>query len=189
MPPRSLLHLVPLALPLLLSACETRPDLNLNPGMILSSNQQDYADSWSVREAMDRQEQQGVIAENAVYPYFFDGASADLLPVGERRMALLAEHLKSHPGTLSVLRGDAGNHLYQQRVDTVRKYLHAAGVASSRVAFSSQPPNGEGTSSADILEAYRMNKESNTTSSQNNYNATGTMTYPSSDASVNGGAR
>ncbi len=98
-------------------------------------------------EAIDN----AIIREHTIYPHRFVPGTAQLDPLGQRDIEVLAAHYARHAGTLSIPRGDASPQLYTARYDAVLKALAKAGVASSRVMVSDGLPGGSGLGARWVL--------------------------------------
>lgn len=86
----------------------------------------------------------GVITQHALFPYHFVADTATLNELGERDVALLAEHYCEHTGTLNLPRLDTVSELYQARIAMVKGALAAAGVAADHVVFVDVLAAGDG---------------------------------------------
>jgi len=97
-----------------------------------------------------------VIAQHTIYPWHFESDSAQLNPLGERDLEVLATHFFKYGGQLSVRQAGASEELYGERVNAVRNYLTASGVEAFRIAINDGLPGGPGLESdtaINILEA------------------------------------
>ncbi len=113
-------------------------DFELLPGAMVAS--------YRV-EAIDN----AIIREHTIYPHRFVPGTAQLDPLGQRDIEVLAAHYARHAGTLSIPRGDASPQLYTARYNAVLEALAKAGVVSSRVMVSDGLPGGSGLGARWVL--------------------------------------
>jgi hypothetical protein len=92
-----------------------------------------------------------IITEHTLYPYHFVPDGQELNHLGERDLAVLAAHLRTHPGVLNVRHGAVPPELYAARVLRVVEQLKRAGVAADRVKISDEMPGGMGMSSERVV--------------------------------------
>lgn len=108
-------------------------------------------DKRYVHEPFGDQARAGVLRQRALYDLHFRAGSADLTPLGQRDLAILAEAVEEDGGTISVRRGSAGDRLYKARIETVRDGLRAAGIEARRIRIDDGPPGGEGLATAEAI--------------------------------------
>ena len=60
-----------------------------------------------------------VVSQHVIYPYHFVSNTAQLNPLGQRDLTVLADYYRSHPGALSIRRVGAAQTLYDARVVAV----------------------------------------------------------------------
>lgn len=103
--------------------------------------------------------QNAVITQRTVYPYHFVNNSATLNTLGQRDMAVLANHFAQNPGELTVRRGEAAGELYQQRLETVMARLAEGGVDRGRIRVGDGMPGGDGMSTSEIIGVLERSRE------------------------------
>jgi len=107
-------------------------------------------DAEQVSDVIDLTIQNGIIAQHTLYPHHFTQGGATLNSLGERDVAVLAEHFRSQPAvegvqwTLNVRRGNAPDALYSARVKAVTDGLNRGGLAADSVRVADGMPGGEG---------------------------------------------
>jgi hypothetical protein len=106
---------------------------------------------WLVEAVEVAQVRKGVIAQHTLYPYQFVADGAALNELGQRDLAILAEHYSVFPGPLNVRRGGASEDLYTQRIDTVVRAMGRAGVDTNRIQITSGMAGGDGSPSDRIV--------------------------------------
>ena len=74
-----------------------------------------------------------IISQHTLYPYHFDADGDMLNGLGERDLAVLSSHFRTHHGELNIPRGNLDAKLYEARVAHVHDALDAAGVSSDNV--------------------------------------------------------
>src|SRR5688500_18062202 len=89
-----------------------------------------------VRMALAENVHNGIAAEQAVYPRDFHHAQATFNDLGTRRIETLADVLRGGRGRVVVIRGDASDELYAERVAAVRQHLDDAGLDSKEVSVA-----------------------------------------------------
>ena len=57
---------------------------------------------WMVRYYSDAAIENAIIAQQAMFPYHFVEGGAQLNELGQRDLAILAEHYSKQPGTLHI---------------------------------------------------------------------------------------
>lgn len=119
--------------------------------------------------------QNAIITQRTIYPYHFDNNSATLNTLGQRDMAVLANHFVQNPGELAVRRGDAAQDLYRKRVETVMARLAESGVEQGRIRVGDGMPGGDGMSTTDMIEVLERSREP--FSDDSGY-STGVTTHP-----------
>jgi hypothetical protein len=101
-------------------------------------------DAGLVSAVRDSAVKNAIITEHTLYPYHFEPGGPELNELGQRDVAVLAEHFSARPGTLNVRRGDAASTLYDARMDTVRRELAHNGVALDAVRIADASAGGTG---------------------------------------------
>ncbi|MCE5325966.1 MAG: hypothetical protein LLG01_06080 [Planctomycetaceae bacterium] len=101
-------------------------------------------DAWSVKAADDQAVRNAIVRQSALYPYHFEINSHLLSPLGQRDVAVLADHFRWAPGRLAMRRGDESTALYETRVQEVLDALADRGVDIKRVGVDQAPPGGDG---------------------------------------------
>lgn len=96
-----------------------------------------------------------IVQQHVMYPYHFVANTAELNPLGERDLKVLADYYLKHPGALSVRRAGASQTLYDQRVVAIMDKLKASGVAIERLTVADTNPGGEGISSERLVKILR----------------------------------
>jgi len=96
--------------------------------------------------------QNAIVSQHTLYPYYFVNNSEKLNELGERDLAVLANHFVENPGELNVRKGDIGDDLYKSRVNFVSEKLSQAGVDIERISIEDGMPDGEGMSSERVLK-------------------------------------
>jgi len=98
----------------------------------------------------------GIAAERTVYSRDFDPGTAVLTQLGTRRIGTLAELSRNSTAPIVIVRGDAPDALYAQRVAAVRNELVADGMQVDEITLAQDVPAGGGTVSSDrALLAYQ----------------------------------
>ena len=103
--------------------------------------------AWVVDAYRKATLERAIVVQRTIYAYHFEAGRAELNPLGERDLAVLAAHFRTAPGDLAVRRGGVGDELYQARLAAVRDGLMQAGVDLERVALADAAPGGDGMSS------------------------------------------
>lgn len=101
---------------------------------------------------------QAIVTQSALYPYHFIHGSAELNELGERDLAVLADHFTKYPGSVKLIQGNASSDLYLARIAKATAEFEAAGIAPDDIEVSNGYPGGPGISSEraiTILEAER----------------------------------
>jgi hypothetical protein len=105
-----------------------------------------------VNTALDQQVHAGITTGRTIYPHYFRADSAELNPLGEERVDILAGSLdRTQPVVLNMARGHVSDELYDARLATVRDRLVSAGVAESSIELKDALSGGEGVLSEDVL--------------------------------------
>jgi hypothetical protein len=115
---------------------------------------------WLVNTVADAQVKNGVIARHTLYAHEFIPDSATLNDLGQRDLAILADHYRQFPGPLNIGRGDEPRELYERRVATVMQGLQQAGVDTNRIRAADALPGGDGSSSERVLLVLRRSQQS-----------------------------
>ena len=95
--------------------------------------------------------QNAIISQHTLFPYHFVKNGAELNELGERDLAVLANHFMEHPGQLNIRRSDSSMDPYQARVDFVLDRLKKAGIDTERIRISDGMPGGSGMLSEKVL--------------------------------------
>lgn len=99
-----------------------------------------------------------IITQHTLYPYHFVNNSDKLNDLGQRDLAVLANHLKQNPGPLNVRRDGTTEQLYQTRVAYVADQLRNMGIDAD-IEITDGMPGGSGMSSESVLEILENNKK------------------------------
>ena len=110
---------------------------------------------WAGADLSGKSMRQAIIAQKTLYPYQFVEGSAELNPLGQRDLEVLADHLREHPAPLRVMRGQASEELYAGRLATVLAALQDRGVETPRVPLSDEPDGEPRTWSETALQRTR----------------------------------
>ena len=122
-------------------------------------------DAELVSDVDDLTQHNGIIAQRTLYPHHFEPGSATLNSLGERDLAVLAEHSRSQSAdsdggaggrgqwTLNVRRGNASDGLYSARVKTVTDGLTGVGIAANSVRVVDGSAGGDGMPSESVRVA------------------------------------
>jgi hypothetical protein len=86
-----------------------------------------------IRMAMEENVYNAVANERTIYPKDFRAGTAELNPLGSRRIDMLIDASQGTRGYISVIRGDELAEVYSDRVATVRQALADAGVSTTDV--------------------------------------------------------
>ena len=101
-----------------------------------------------IRMALEENVYTGVANERSVYPKDFRPATAELNPLGARRVDMLIDACRGARGNIHVLRGDEIEEVYVDRVKTVAAALADAGIDPAKVVVvQADHPNNRGVSS------------------------------------------
>lgn len=95
--------------------------------------------------------QNAIVSQHTLFPYHFVKNGAELNELGERDLAVLANHFMEHPGQLNIRRSDSSMAPYQARVDFVLDRLKKAGIDTERIRISDGMPGGSGMLSEKVL--------------------------------------
>jgi hypothetical protein len=87
-----------------------------------------------IRMALEENVYGGVVADRAVYAKDFRPGTAELSPLGSRRVDMLIDGSRGARGEIAVLRGEERDEVYADRIATVRQALLDAGVKDVTVA-------------------------------------------------------
>ncbi len=104
-----------------------------------------------IRALQNLQIENGIIRQRTVYPYHFIPDTAVLNQLGSYDLHVLTRYFESHPGKLNVLRGDAGDALYEARVGSAMQELAMLGVQTDRLQIVDEFPPGDGMLSARVI--------------------------------------
>ena len=78
----------------------------------------------------------GTAAEKAIYSRDFHPGHATFNELGTRRMETLVDAMRGGKGRVVVIRGDASEELYAQRIDAVREQFIDAGFGAEDIAVA-----------------------------------------------------
>jgi hypothetical protein len=122
-----------------------------------------------------------IIAQHTLFPYHFETDGDMLNTLGERDLAVLAAHLRVHPGQINVPRGSMDAKMYDARVAHVNEALHAAGVNADNVKIvDAMGGTNMNTPSEDVIRDLR---NSRTRGMQQQQNSSGNSSSGSSTMS------
>src|SRR5262245_29676636 len=107
-----------------LAGCWSPADPEVMPGR---------AGQWSGDVIRAAAINKAVVTQHTIYPYHFVANTAQLNPLGQRDLTVLADYYRAHPGNLSIRRSGAAQALYDQRIAAVMDKLKASGVAIERL--------------------------------------------------------
>lgn len=144
-----------LAIPLLVCAAAALPGCDRGYRTRHIDDEVPAANVWMVRTMSDEAVENAVIAQRTIYPYHFVRDSAELTPVGERDIHVLAAHFKKNPGSLNLRPGDEGEALFRARTQSVADALARNGVDPSLIRLTDELPGGDGVSSDRAIEVLR----------------------------------
>lgn len=139
-------------------------------------------DAGLVSAVRDSAVKNAIITEHTLYPYHFEPGGVELNELGQRDVAVLAEHFGTHTGALGVRRGGAGDALYNARVDAVKRELARDGVTGDAVRVADENPGGSGMLSDRVRvvlerdrsgESYYDNRKDNSNTVNVNENRSG----------------
>jgi hypothetical protein len=126
-------------------------------------------DAMLAKAVQDPQIEGAIIAQHTLYPYHFIADSPVLNELGQRDLAVLAEHFKDKTGEVNVHRGSAPEDLYKARVAVVAQTLAKDGVGPSRVQIADKLPGGDGLSSEKVLKVLERESQAAGSSSSSGY--------------------
>jgi len=124
----------------------------------MTNDQRHWGNSWMVTSLQEQTIQNAVLRQRTIFPYHFVTGSAELNALGERDLAMLADHLRMHPGQLDVRQDDVGKDLYQERVASVRAFLEREGVSMADVCIDDTHAGGDGMSSEQVIEVLKKSR-------------------------------
>ena len=101
-----------------------------------------------------------IIVQSTLYPYHFVHGSAELNPLGERDLAVLADHISDHGGELNLHRGAASFELYAARSRSVLDALAEEGLDTAGLSIVDGTPGGDGMSGSRVITAIEYQPES-----------------------------
>lgn len=99
----------------------------------------------------DIQTKNAVMRQHVLFPYHFIDNGAELNELGQRDLAILAEHFVEHPGLLTLRQSDTPPNLYASRVHMIVHKLREAGIDTERIQVSDGMPGGRGMASDRVL--------------------------------------
>lgn len=100
-----------------------------------------------------------IITQHTLYPYHFVNNSDKLNDLGQRDLAVLANHFKQNPGQLNVRQDGTVEQLYQARIAFVAEQLKKDMGVDSDIKIADGMPGGSGMSSESVLEILESNKK------------------------------
>lgn len=107
--------------------------------------------SEMVTSLTQEQAANAVVTQRTLYPYHFAEGSAQLNPLGERDLTILAQRCGNRLDSLNLERGDATDTLYEARKTMVRAYLANLDVALTADAIVDGQPRGDGKTSEEVV--------------------------------------
>ena len=128
----------------------------------LTYEQRHWADSWMVSSLQEQTVRNAVLRQHTIFPYHFEGDSAELNAIGKRDLAILAGQFRNHAGRLNVRRDEACDRLFQERVASVRAFLWHEGVPPGNVRIADACAGGDGMDSEQTMEVLRRSREKKT---------------------------
>ena len=96
--------------------------------------------------------EKAVVTQHTLYPYHFVEGAAELNPLGERDLELLADHFRGRAGEINVRRGGVPDVLYEERLRVVGEGLAELGLDRNKIALADDAPGGDGISSERAIE-------------------------------------
>jgi hypothetical protein len=92
-----------------------------------------------------------IVAQHTLFPYHFVRNGPELNELGQRDLAVLANHFLENAGPLNVRKGDTVAELYEARVSHVLDGLKEAGIELERIAVADGMPGGPGMPSEKVV--------------------------------------
>jgi hypothetical protein len=92
-----------------------------------------------------------VIAQHTLFAYHFVQDAPELNELGERDLAVLAQHFSTNGGHLNIRGHNTPLELYEARVNGVRERLAEAGIDTERLNISDGMPGGSRVASERVL--------------------------------------
>ncbi len=132
------------------TGCMSQPKPQPNSVRVQDDVQRE-ADRQFTKQPFDDQVRQGVIRQKAVFESQFKPDTAELTPIGQRNVHILAQAMRDSGGRIAVPRGTADGSLYRARLETVRQALAAEGIGRERIEVGDGTAGGPGTSTAEAL--------------------------------------
>lgn len=118
--------------------CESNPEPVTRSEM--NTAMMDYHTMVTIEEA--------ILQQQTLYGYHFMTGTDRLNAIGQRDVSVLARHYASNPGTVNILRGEADDILYEDRVAAVMEAFEYAGVDASLMNSAEGLPGGTGSPSS-----------------------------------------
>lgn len=107
----------------------------------------------------DAQVRAGIIVQHTLYAHEFIPNGTILNDLGQRDLAILAEHYRRFPGPLNIQRGDASPDLYEQRVRHVVQALQQADIDTGWIKVTDGLPGGDGSPADRVLLVLRRSQQ------------------------------
>jgi hypothetical protein len=147
---RSLLLGLASLTPLALAACHHAPT---SAAYYEPSADSTESNRLLIRMALEENVYNGVVTERAVYAKDFRPGTAELNPLGRRRVDTLIDASRTARGEIAVLRGDERDDVYADRIIAVRHALNEAGIKDVTVGRADDV-GGAGVSSDRAVLTY-----------------------------------
>ena len=96
---------------------------------------------------------QAIIREMTVYGHHFDAGGSQLNELGRRDLLVIADHLKTNPGTVHLASAGVPEGLVEARRVAVREYLSGEGLPMDLIEVDAGLPGGEGGTARRVLRA------------------------------------
>ncbi len=108
-----------------------------------------------------------ILSQHTLFPYHFQTDGDMLNELGERDLAVLAFHLRTHAGQINIPRDGVDAAIYDARVRSVRESLRARGVDADKVRIVDVAGVTAGsTPSEEVIREVRTAYRSNMVQSQ-----------------------
>lgn len=141
-------RLTPLACVLALAGCSMYP--KGSPTEISVTHRREF-NTRMAANLMEDQAANAVATQRTLYPYHFVEGSAQLNPLGERDLQILAERYGPRLESLNLRQGDATDSLYDARKAMVRAYLGNLDISLTADAIVDGHPHGDGKTSEEVV--------------------------------------
>ena len=117
-----------------------------------------------------------IVSQHTLFPYHFVQNGAELNELGQRDLAVLANHFLEHAGPVNVRKGSVSAELYEARVNHVLDALKQAGVEAERIAISDGMPGGSGMPSENVVKILEKAQEAPATAGTIGTTGSGSIT-------------